>query len=200
MTAVDTLVWSLRYRAIATGAFLLGLVVFVLGLAAGFSGAIGTFVADPLDPGAALSEVNLAVVGVLALVGLVIWQLGKAFALFVTLPRATGRRAAKSMDTKKLRSEVLEALDGRLADMEAEIEETRRSVQELKRDEHAASFDEATDVESVEAAVSSSTSAAGDRQSGAAGSARERTGTVTDHRTDEGSGSQQRGNDSAGSR
>lgn len=191
MNAVDALVWSLRYRAIATGAFLLGLVVFVLGLAAGFSGAIGTFVADPLDPGAALSEMNLAVVGVLALVGLLIWQLGTAFALFVTMPQATGRRAARSMDTKKLRSEVLEALDGRLAEMEAEIEETRRSVQELKRQDHAASFDEAADVESVEAAVSSSSTAepttdhhategASDRHSSASGSDRDRSESGTD--------------------
>ena len=134
--------WAVLYRAFATGALALGLVLVGLGVLAGFGTAVTTLVTDPLNPGPAIEQANPLVTIAFALVGLVVWQVGKTVALFLTLPRAAGRSAARQIDTAKLRSEVLKGLDERLAEMQTDVQETRRNVQELKRAEHAQQFDE----------------------------------------------------------
>lgn len=142
MNYTEAAKWALLYRGIATVSFLVGFGIVLLGLVVGLGGALTALASDPTGAGDALSQASPLVTLAFVAVGLVVWHLGKAFALFLTLPRASGEVAADAFDTARVRSEVLEALDDRLADMEGEIQETRRSVQELKREEHAAAFDE----------------------------------------------------------
>ena len=143
MKYVDALRWTLLNRAIAIGAFLAGLVLFAVGLVAGFGEAVTLLFSDfPNNVGEATDRANPFVTVAFAVVGILVWQVGKTYALYVTLPRATARRAGKSIDSTRLRSEILEGLDARLATMEEDVAETRRSVQELKRELHATEFDE----------------------------------------------------------
>ena len=143
MKYTDALRWTLLNRAIAIGAFLAGVVLFALGMVAGFGEAVTLFFSNfPNNVGEATDRANPMVTLVFAIVGILVWQVGKTFALYVTLPRATARRTGKSIDSARLRSELLEGLDARLATMEEDVVETRRSVQELKREVHATSFDE----------------------------------------------------------
>ncbi len=137
MDGRDAFRWTLMYRGIWLLSVVVGAGLVGLGLVVGFD--LSAFLADPTDPAAAA---NPAVTGALALAGLVVWLLGRSFALYVTLPRAAGEAAADAFDTERVRSEVLEVLDDRLAAIEDEIETTRRGVQELKRTEHAETFDE----------------------------------------------------------
>ncbi|MFP9192063.1 hypothetical protein [Natronosalvus vescus] len=142
MDVPHTVKWGLVHRTVAIGSFLLGGLLVVIGFLAGFWGSIGVLVSDPLDPRPAIDASRPMVTVAFALLGIAVWQFGKSIALFHTLPRAAGREAARQFDHQTLKSDVLQALDGRLTDMEEDIAETRRSVQELKRAEHAAAFDE----------------------------------------------------------
>ncbi|WP_247731624.1 hypothetical protein [Halovivax limisalsi] len=128
MESLTALRWALRYRAMTAGAFVLGSVVFAIGAIASLGGSV-----EPLlsDPGAALEEANTAVLVAAGLLGLACWQLGGAFALFKTLPEATTAETRTAIDTTKIRSDVLEALDGRLTEMETDVEKTRYAVESL---------------------------------------------------------------------
>ena len=183
--------WGLVHRTVAIGSFLLGGLLIVVGFLAGFWGSIGVLVSDPLDPWPAIDASRPLVTVAFALLGIAVWQFGKSIALFHTLPRAAGREAARQFDHQTLKSDVLQALDGRLTDMEEDIAETRRSVQELKRAEHAAAFDEQAVLEdSSETPALEGTSTASNRRD------RSGTGSQTSSgsSTDVGSGSSSREN------
>lgn len=143
MNLIDALKWTVVHRAIGTAAFAAGFLLFAVGMVAGFGGAVEAFLNDPFDPRAAAEAADPTALVVMAAVGFVVWQFGKTFALYATLPRATAERSAGSVDANKIRSEVLDALDGRLAEMESELEATRRAVEEATDDGHARTYDEA---------------------------------------------------------
>lgn len=128
MESLTALRWALRYRVMTAGAFVLGLAVFAIGAIASLGGSIQPLLSDPST---AFSEANILVLGSGGLLGLACWQLGGAFALFKTLPEATTAETQTAIDTTKIRSDVLEALDGRLTDMETDIEKTRYAVESL---------------------------------------------------------------------
>lgn len=140
--------WTIFNRVLTAGAMLLGTGIALLGFVLGFWGSIETLVVDG-NVQAAVDNANPILTLVLAGLGFLVWQMGKTYALFWSLPRASGRAAAKRFDHGRLKSEVVEALDGRLAEMEEDVAETRRSVQELKRTEHAAAFNEQDALEST---------------------------------------------------
>ncbi|WP_290812340.1 hypothetical protein [Halovivax sp.] len=142
MNPIDALRWTVLHRAISTAAFVAGFCLFGLGMVVGFGGAVEAFLNDPLDPAGAAAAANATALLAFALVGFLVWQFGKTFALYWTLPRATARRSARSVDEKRIRSEVLEALDGRLAEMESELEATRRAVERLEDGDRTQSYDE----------------------------------------------------------
>lgn len=141
MQSVSALRWTLLYRGIATGSFLVGLALLALGFVVGFGDATTLFVADfPNNVGAAVEQANPFVTLAFAVVGLLVWQVGKTYALFVTLPPATGRWTARSFDSVELRGEVVDMLDDRLAAMESELVALRRQVRAV--DGESAAFDE----------------------------------------------------------
>ena len=148
---------ALVYRAIVTGSFLGGLVVIATGVVAGIGGDLWTLVSNPMDAGTVLAEANLVLVGVFVVIGVLVWQVGKAYALFYTLAPAAGAEAATQFDREALRSELLEGLNDHLGQLEEDVLETRRGVQELKRAEHAAAFDESEVSESASLEAGSST-------------------------------------------
>lgn len=136
--------WALIYRVIAVGALMLGAALVVLGFLAGFGGAVTTLVSDPLTPGSAIERANPAITLLFCVLGVIVWQVGKTYALFLTLPRAAGRAAARRFDSKRVADDVAGELDDRLAAMEAELADTRRELEELKRrsGEQVTSYDE----------------------------------------------------------
>lgn len=148
MDLAKVLTRTLQYRAIVTGSLIGGFLLVALGLMVGLSGSIGALFSDPTSPGEALEVTSPVITVILVLLGIAIWQFGRTFALLYTVPVAAGEEAARQFDRQTLKSDILQGLDGRLTDLEEDVAETRRSVQELKREEHAASFDEGTALES----------------------------------------------------
>ncbi|QLG50379.1 hypothetical protein [Natrinema halophilum] len=124
--------WALVYRTIAVGSLVLGLALVAAGLFAGFGGAATTLITEPLNPDLALEQANPMITVLFAAFGIVVWQVGKTYALFMTLPRAAGQAAGGQIDSNRVASEVREGIDDRLAQLEAELEETRRAVEALE--------------------------------------------------------------------
>lgn len=142
MRFVDALKWTLIHRGISLVSLLLGLALVGVGLMVGLGDAMSTLANDPTSPGDALAAGNPVVTIALVALGIAVWLLGKSYALYLTMPRATGQAAVDEFDMKQVRSEVLDALDERLSTIEDDLEATRRSVADLKRNDHAAAFDE----------------------------------------------------------
>ncbi|MCU4926854.1 hypothetical protein OB905_12840 [Halobacteria archaeon AArc-dxtr1] len=142
MELSNAIKWTVINRVVTIGALLAATGIVVLGFVLGFWGSIELLIDDPLDPGPAVEEANpiITLVGLVA--GFLVWQVGKTYAFFRTLPRASGRRAAAEFDHERVKSGVLDGLDDRLTQIEEDLAETKRSVHELKRAEHAAAFDE----------------------------------------------------------
>lgn len=134
--------WALVYRFVAVLSLLLGLALVAVGFLAGFQGAITTLIADPLDPGPAIEQANPTITVAFCVLALVVWQFGKTYALFLTLPRAAGRAAARKFDANRVSSAVTADLDERLAAIEDDVAETRRAVAALEGDGYAATYDE----------------------------------------------------------
>jgi len=128
----------------------LGLALVAAGLVVGFGSTLTELLADPLNPGTAIEQANPTVTLLFAVLGIIVWQLGKTYALFVTLPRAAGRAAGRQLDATQLASEVHNSLDDRLASLEVELEETRRAVRDLEDDAEIATFDERDHVDADE--------------------------------------------------
>ncbi|WP_440769425.1 hypothetical protein [Natronorubrum sp. DTA28] len=134
--------WAIIYRALTIGAFLAGVAVVAFGFLAGFRTALLLLLEDPLNPGPAIEQANPSITLLFCLLGFVVWRFGTAYALFFTLPRASGRAAARRLGSKGRSRVTLRKLDERLAGMEAEIAEARREIQALERGETTTQFDE----------------------------------------------------------
>ncbi len=142
MRFVDALKWTLIHRGVSLVALLIGLALAGAGVVLGLGDVLDQLADDPASPGDALQAGNPIITVGLVVVGVVVWLVGKSYALYLTMPSATGKAATDQFDMKQVRSEVLDALDDRLATIEDDLEATRRSVAELKRRDHAAAFDE----------------------------------------------------------
>ena len=140
--------WAIIYRALTIGSLLAGVGIAVFGFLAGFRTAIVLLVAEPMNPGPAIEQANPSITLLFCLLGVVVWRFGRAYALFFTLPRASGRAAARRLGSKGRSRVTLRKLDERLAGMEAEIAEMRREIQALERSETSTQFDERDHLES----------------------------------------------------
>lgn len=143
MNGTDAIRWGLYYRLLATLSFLLGVGIAIAGVWIGASGFLFELLFG--DAGAVLSgdiespnSPAVATVGVV--LGIIVWQVGKAAALHKTLTEATQTELQSDLDHEAMKSDLLEVLDERLSDMHAEVEQTRRGVNSLQQDEHADAF------------------------------------------------------------
>ncbi|WP_455448758.1 hypothetical protein [Natrinema thermotolerans] len=134
--------WTIVYRGITVGSLVLGLALVGAGLLAGFGSAVTTLFTDPRNAESAIEQADPIITLLFAAAGIVVWQLGKTYALFVTLPRAAGRAAGRQLDATKLASEVQDGLDDRLSDLEDDLAETKRAVRALESDGQTTTFDE----------------------------------------------------------
>ncbi len=126
----------------------LGLWIVATGLAGGLVAAgvalnglsvIGFESARPavLDTG---TDVPTAGIGLIVLGGLV-WQLGTAAAAFRTTVSAVENETARHFDAESMKSDILTILDDRLADMQQDVSQTRRLVNQMNKESHANQLD-----------------------------------------------------------
>ncbi|QDX39740.1 hypothetical protein [Salarchaeum sp. JOR-1] len=70
-----------------------------------------------------------------ALVGLVVYRLGTAWALFKTLTAATEEEVAETFDTEHVKSDIVAVLDDRLSDMQHDLQSVNRELRDLKAED-----------------------------------------------------------------
>lgn len=76
------------------------------------------------------------------LVGVLVWRLGKAWALYYTLTDAVDDQLSETFDREALKSDILSVLDDRLSDMQQDINSVNRNVKELRGPENEFEFGE----------------------------------------------------------
>jgi hypothetical protein len=126
--------FSGRYFLYTTLAGLLGLIAVAAG---------GYLIATGISLGpAGMNGIPLPVVSSQAYLGLVpivlgvaIWRLGKAWALYTTLTGAMAEELEDTYDTEHVKSDIVAVLDDRLADMQQDLQSVNREVRDLKADE-----------------------------------------------------------------
>ncbi len=138
MDAKRSLRWAVYYVVLA------GVTTLVAGalVAAGWVVGLGSAY-DQLADGATLSSVaGTAAPGLaLALVGVVLWAVGTVAAFVRVFTAAVEEQMRERFDSEKVKSEILSVLDDRLSDVEHDMSETRRKIDELKREDVAEEFE-----------------------------------------------------------
>lgn len=125
MNLTAALRWAAIYRGIAWAAGLLPL---------GVAGAALYVVGPnrlPRGTGEVLAALTNPYVVLPVLGALVVWQFVKTAAFYKTVTEATDEQMAERFDSERVKSEILEVLDDRLAEMQHEVERTRTEVQQL---------------------------------------------------------------------
>lgn len=143
MNGTDAFRWALYYRLLASVSFVLGIAVAAVGVWLGAGDFLDTLLfgeADALLSGEIDSPNSPVIAAIGVVVGVLVWQVGKAAALHKTLTEATQAELADDLDHEAMKSDLLNVLDERLSDMHAEVEQTRRGVNSLQQDQHADEF------------------------------------------------------------
>jgi len=126
MKLKSALRWAVVYRAVAWGVGgLLALPLLAAGVYLGASRGI------PVTQGQLLTKVDTATFVAFAFVALLVQQFVSSVAFYKTVSEATDEQLAARLDTEKVKSEVLSVLDDRLAEMQTELERTRKQVDDL---------------------------------------------------------------------
>lgn len=138
MENVEALKWAGLHTGLAVVATLVALGIAGLGAAIGGLRLLGMFgyawfaQSIGIYPRAGLALIVL---------GGIVWWYGVAGAFIKTIVEATEAETADTMDTEAMKSDILAVLDDRLADMQQEVNQTRRLVDRLSRDDAASEFE-----------------------------------------------------------
>lgn len=124
MDSRTALRWTAIYRGTAWLAGLLGLALAVLPLYVYGENGVGV---DLFIEKVAAQPLLLAPV----VLGFLVWQLGKTMAYYRTVTGAVDQQLGERFDPEMIKSDILSVLDDRLAEMQTEVEGTRRAVEEM---------------------------------------------------------------------
>lgn len=125
MNLTSALRWAAIYRGISWVAGILPLGVAVAAMYFIGSNSI------PSGRGEAIGIATTPYFVVPVLVAIVVWQFVKTAAFYKTVTEATDEQMSERFDSERVKSEVLEVLDDRLAEMHNEVQRTRQEVQEM---------------------------------------------------------------------
>jgi len=76
----------------------------------------------------------------LAILGVLVWRFGVAWAYYKTMTGAVEEQIADRFDSEKVKSEILAVIDDRLSEMQYEVSRTRKAVDDLDSGEVADEF------------------------------------------------------------
>lgn len=121
-----------RYFAFTTALSLIGLAAIAVGAwisATGLSLGAGSIYGVPVP-----QITSQAYVGIVPIVlGVAIWRLGKAWAMYTTLTDAVKADLADTYDTEHVKSDIVAVLDDRLSDMQQDLQSVNRELREVKQ-------------------------------------------------------------------
>lgn len=139
MDASSSLRWAVYYVALAGVATIVGFGLVGIGFALGIGAALGQMVNEGATFGAVLGTAAPGIV--VAFLGILVWAVGSAAAFFKVVTEAVDEQMQERFDGEKVKSEILSVLNDRLSDIEHDMEEMRRKVSEMKREDAANEFD-----------------------------------------------------------
>ncbi len=141
MKFTTALKWGLYDRLLAGISFLVGLGLLLGGI---WYGAGNTLLALPdvlLGARPFVPPENPTALAAGAVLGVLVWQVGRATVRYHGLARSTSEEVTAEVNTDRLKSEILEVVDGRITDLETELDTISAQLDdETKRD---GSFDSA---------------------------------------------------------
>ena len=132
MDSKRSAVHASKYFLLTSLFALVGLAFVAGGAALGGAEALDTYNATE-SVTQALSEAWLGIV--LAVIGLLVYRLGKAWALYKTLTDATEEALEDTYDTQRVKSDIVSVLDDRLSDMQTDLQSVNRELRKLRGDE-----------------------------------------------------------------
>jgi len=118
----DALARTAYYKAVSW----VGALVWLGLVAAGYYVTLGGL---PANQGVAVSNATSPAVLALGVLGFVVWQLAATAAFYRSLIGAVDTALADRFDPEVVKSDILSVLDERLADMQTQLEGTRRAVE-----------------------------------------------------------------------
>ncbi|MFB6093499.1 MAG: hypothetical protein ABEJ77_00970 [Halanaeroarchaeum sp.] len=131
MESRRALAWSARYFLVSALFAVVGAVLVGVGLGYGGLQALELY----RSSGSAVTAATGAAVSLLpALLGVVVWRFGRAFALYMTLTGAVEEQLADTFDTEHVKSDIVSVLDDRLSDMQHDLQSVNREIRELKEE------------------------------------------------------------------
>jgi hypothetical protein len=119
----DALSRAAYYKAVSWVGALVGIALVL----AGYYVAIGGV---PANRAAAVDNATSPAVVGAAVLGFVVWQLASTVAFYRSLVEAVDAALADRFDPEVVKSDILSVLDERLADMQTQLEGTRRAVED----------------------------------------------------------------------
>ncbi|WP_158057850.1 hypothetical protein [Halorussus halophilus] len=139
MDASSSLRWAVYYVALAGVATIVGGGFVVVGMMLGLGAAVNQLLYEGAGFGTVLGTAAPGLV--VALLGVFVWAVGSAAAFFTVVAEAVDEQMQERFNGEKVKSDILSVLDDRLSDVEHDIEEMRRKVSEMKREDAANEFD-----------------------------------------------------------
>lgn len=129
MDSKRAFVWAGKYFALTAVFALVGLV-----LVGGGAALSGLEAYDAYDAGGSVMKaLSAGAPGIaLAVVGVLVWRFGKAWAFFKTLTAATEEEVGDTFDTEHVKSDIVAVLDDRLTDMQHELQSTNRELRKMQ--------------------------------------------------------------------
>ncbi|NHN42411.1 hypothetical protein G9C85_12355 [Halorubellus sp. JP-L1] len=126
MDGKQTVKYVALYQVLATLATVVGLGIVGLGVSMGFGETIAIVLNDaPQNWGDAIAAANPTVFGILAVVGVLVWQVGKSLALVFTIGKvaegSAGTAGGADVDAAAVKREVLSDVDDRLSGIESDV-------------------------------------------------------------------------------
>ncbi|MFB6085403.1 MAG: hypothetical protein ABEJ84_01140 [Halodesulfurarchaeum sp.] len=126
--------WAVRYFLSTTALSLLGVALVGLGGYLVYSGLV--LGPDTLFGFRYPHFTTQSYLGLLPVVlGLAVWRLGKAWALYHTMTGAMEEELGDTFDTEHVKSDIVAVLDDRLADMQQDLQSVNRELREVKQDD-----------------------------------------------------------------
>lgn len=164
MDAKQTLKYALRHLVLSTLAAIVGLGIVAGGVVLGFGDSITIVVNEaPQNWGDAVAAAQPVTFGVMAGIGILVWQFGKAWAQVSTASvaarvEAGGDAAGAEGDVK---SEVMAAVDDRVSSLESAVERNHQKLQRSSSSGNAAAGGDRRSASDGRRSASASESAGG---------------------------------------
>lgn len=121
--------WAGKYFLLTSVLSIVGIALVGAGLYIAYLFGVGNFY--NLGVPAPITSKSLGGLA-LAVVGIVVWRAGKAWAFYLTMAGAMEDQLGETFDTEHVKSDIVAVLDDRLSDMQHDVQSVNRELRDVK--------------------------------------------------------------------